>query len=85
MDKYLEEDMKSYSNCSNVGEINIDLSNLFCYKLCLSPSYDNINNLKDYEALQKNKQYDNIHSQHDDTQPNDVTVVRKKWSLCKKK
>ena len=45
--------MKSYSNCSNAGEISIDLSDLFCSKLCLSPSDDHINNLKDYGDLQK--------------------------------
>ena len=45
--------MKSYSNCSNEGEINIDLPNLFYSKLCLSPSNDSINNLKDYGDLQK--------------------------------
>ena len=66
--------MKSYSNCSNAGEINIDLPNLFCAKLCLSPSNDHINNLKDYgDFAEENKQSDSSHSQHDDTQPNDIT------------
>ena len=74
MDKYCEEDMKSFSNCSNAGELNIDLPNLFISKLCLSPSNDHINNLKDYgDFAEQNKQYDRSHSQHDDTQPNDVT------------
>ena len=66
--------MKSYSNCSNAGEINIDLPNLFCSMLCLSPSNDHINNLKGYgDFAEENKQYDSSHSQHDDTQLNDVT------------
>ena len=66
--------MKSYSNCSNAGEINIDLSHLFCSKLCLSPSNDHINNLKDYrDFANENKQCDSSDYQHDDTQPNDVT------------
>ena len=74
MKKYWKEYMKSYSNCSNAGEINLDLPNLFCSKLCLSPSNDNINNLKSYgDFAKENKQYDSSHSQHDDTQPNDVT------------
>ena len=74
MDKYWEQDMKSYSNCSNAGEINVDLPNLFCSKLCLSPSNQHINNLKDYgNFAEENKQYDSSDSQHDDTQPNDVT------------
>ena len=53
MDKYWEQDMKSYSNWSNAGEINIDLPYLFSSKLCLSPSNDHINNLKDYREFQK--------------------------------
>ena len=66
--------MKSYSNCSSAGEINIDLPHLFCSKLCLSPSNDHINNFKDYgDFAEENKQYESSHSQHDDTQPNDVT------------
>ena len=66
--------MKSFSNCSNAGELNIDLPNLFGSKLCLSPSNDHINNLKDYEDFaSENKQYDSSDSQHDDTQPNHVT------------
>ena len=74
--------MKSYSNCYNAGEINIDLSNLFCSKLCLSPSNDNIDNLKDYgDFAEENKQYDSSHSQHDDTQPNHVTS----WSELQKR
>ena len=66
--------MKSYSNCFKAGEINIELSNLFCSKLCLSPSNHHINNLKDYgDFAEENKQYDSRDSQDDDTQPNDVT------------
>ena len=66
--------MKSYSNCSNAGEINIDLPNLFSLKQCLFPSSDNINNLKDdRDFAEKNKQYDSSDSQDDDTQPNHVT------------
>ena len=66
--------MKSYSNCSNAGEINIDLPNLFWSKLCLSPSNDHINNLKDYgDTAEENKQYHSSDSQHDDTQHNHVT------------
>ena len=73
--------MKSYSNCSNAGEINIELPNLFWSKLCLSPSNDNINNLKDYgDFAEENKQYDSSDSQHDDTQPKDVTS----WSELEK-
>ena len=73
--------MKSYSNCSNAGEINIDLPNLYFSKLCLSPSNDHINNLKDYgNFAEENKQYDSSHSQHDDTQPNHVTS----WSELQK-
>ena len=41
--------MKSYSNCSNAGETNINLPNFFCSKLCLSPRNHHINNLKNYE------------------------------------
>ena len=74
MDKYWEEDMKSYSNLSNAGEINIDLPNLFWSKLCLSPSNDHINNLTDYgDFAEENKQYDSRDCQGDDTQPYDVT------------
>ena len=74
MDKYRMEDIISYSNCSNAGELNIDLPNLFCSKLCLSPSNDHINNLKDYaDFAEENKQFNSSHSQHDDTQPNNVT------------
>ena len=66
--------MKSYSNCSNAAEINIGLPNLFCSKLCLFPSNDHINNLKDYaDFAEESKQYDSSRSQHDDTQPNHVT------------
>ena len=73
--------MKSYSNCSNAGEINIDLHNLFSSKLCLSPSNDNISNIKDYgDFAEENKQYDSSHRQHDDTQPNHVTS----WSELEK-
>ena len=45
--------MKSYSNCSNPGEIIRDQPNLFCSKLCLSPSNDNIKISKIMEILQK--------------------------------
>ena len=82
MDKYWEEDMKSFSNCSNAGELNIDLPNLFCSKLCLSSSNDHTNSLKDYgDFAEENKQDDSSHSQHDDTQPNDVTS----WSELQKR
>ena len=74
MNKYLDEDIKSYSSCSSAGEINIDLPNLFSSKLCLSPSNDNISNLKDYgDFAEEIKQHDSSHSQHDITQPNHVT------------
>ena len=74
--------MKSYSNCCNTEEININLPNLFCSKLCLAPSNDHINNLKDYgDFAEENKQYDSSHSQHDDTQPNHVTS----WSELHKR
>ena len=74
--------MKSYSNCSNVRELNIDLPNLFFSKLRLSPSNDNINNLKDYgDFAEQNKQYHSSHSQHDHTQPHDVTS----WSELQKR
>ena len=73
--------MKSYSNWSNAEEINVDLSNLFCSKLCLSPSNDHINSLKDYgDFAEENKQDDSSHSQHDHTQPNHVTS----WSQLEK-
>ena len=66
--------MESYSNCSNAGEISIYLPNLFSSKLCLSPNNDSTNNLKDYgDFAEENKQYDSNDSQHDDTQPSDVT------------
>ena len=82
MEKYWEEDMKSYSNCFNAGELNIDLPNLFWSKLCLSSSKDSKNNLKDYgDFAEENKQYDSSHSQHDDTQPNDLTS----WSEFEKR
>ena len=68
MDKYWEQDMKQCSNCSNAGEINIDLPNLFNSRLCLSLSNHHINNLKDYgDFAEENKQDDSSHSQHDDT------------------
>ena len=74
MDKYWENIMKSYSNCSNAELLNINLPNLFSSKLCLSPSSDHINNLNDYgDFAEENKRYDSSDSQHDDTQPNDVT------------
>ena len=82
MDKYCEEDMKSFSNCSNAGELNIDLPNLFSSKLCLSASNDHINNLKDYgDFAEENKQNDSSDYQDDDTQPNDVTS----WSELEKR
>ena len=66
--------MKSYLNCSNARYINIDLPDLFISKLCLSPSNHHINNIKDYgDFAEVTKQYDSSDSQHDDTQPNDVT------------
>ena len=81
MDKYWEQDMKSLSNCSNAGELNIDLPNLFSSKLCLSPSNDHIINLKDYrDFAEENKQYDSSDCQHDGFQPNDVTS----WSELEK-
>ena len=52
MEKYWDEDIKSYPNCFNAGEINIDLSKLFSNKLCLSLSSDHINSLKDYGFMQ---------------------------------
>ena len=53
--------MKSYSNCSNAGEINIDLLYLFCSKLCLTTINDHISNLKDYgDFAEENKQYDSV-------------------------
>ena len=73
--------MKSYSNCSNAGEISIDLPNLFSSKLCLSPNNHHINNLKDYgDFAEESKQYHSCDSQHDDTQLNDVTS----WSELQK-
>ena len=66
--------MKSYSNCSNAGETNIDMPNLFSSKLFISPSNDHINSLKHYgDFAEENKQYDRSDCQHNDTQPNDVT------------
>ena len=66
--------MKSYSNCSNAGELNIDLPNLFCSKYCLSPSNHHINNLKDFgDFAEDNKHYDSSDSQHDEiTHLNDL-------------
>ena len=62
-----------YSNCSDVGEINVDQPNLFCSKLCLSLSDDHINNLKDYgDFAEENKQHGSSDSRQDDTQPNHV-------------
>ena len=82
MDKYWEQDMKSYSNCSSAGEINIELSDLFSFKLCQSPSNDHINNLKDCgDFAEENKHYDSSHSQHDHTLPNEVTS----WSELEKR
>ena len=58
------------------------LPNLFSSKLSLSPDNDHINNLKDYgNFADENKQYDSSDSQHDDTQPNDIT----NWSELEKK
>ena len=55
--EFWEQDMKSCLNCSNAGYINIDLPDLFISKLCLSPSNDHINNLKDYgDFAEENKQ-----------------------------
>ena len=74
--------MKSYSNCYNAGEINIDLPNLFNSKLCLSLSNHHINNLKDYgNFAEENKQYDSSDSKEINTQPHDVTS----WSELEKK
>ena len=74
--------MKSYTNCSNAGDININLTNLLSSKVCLSTSNDHINNLKDYgEFAEENKQDDSSHSRHGDTQPHDVTS----WSELQKK
>ena len=72
--------MKS-SNCSNAGEISIDLPHLFWYKLCLSPSNDHIINLKDYgDFAEENKQDDSCDCQHDGSQSNDVIS----WSKLEK-
>ena len=66
--------MKPYSNCSNAGEINIDLPNLFCSKLCLSLNNKHINNFKDHgDFSEENKHDDSSDSKDDDIQPNDVT------------
>ena len=82
MDKYWEQDMKSYSNCSSAGEIKIYLPNLFWYKLCLAPSNHHINNLKGYgDFAEESKQDDSSHNQFDDTQPNHVTS----WSELEKR
>ena len=81
MGKYCEKNMKSYSNCFNAGEINIDLLNLFSSKLCQTPSNDHTNNLKDYgDFAEESKQCDSSHSQNDGIQPNDVTI----WSELEK-
>ena len=75
--------MKSYSNCSNAGNLKINLPNLFCTKLCLSSSNYHINSLKDYgDFAEENKQYDSSHRQHDHTQTNHVTSwseLQKRW------
>ena len=82
MDKYWEEVMKSYLKCSNAGDLNVDLPNLFCSKLCLSPSNDHKNNFKDYgDFAEEHKEYDSSYSQGDDTQSNDVTS----WSELQKR
>ena len=82
MDKYWEKDMKSCSSCSNAGEININLSNLFWSKLCLSPSNHHKNNLKGYgDFAEENKQYDSSDTQNDHTQPNHITS----WSELQKR
>ena len=48
----------------------------------LSPSNDNINNLKNYrDFTEENKQFDSNNNQDDDTQHNDVTS----WSELDKK
>ena len=50
--------------------------------MCLSPSNDHINNLKDYaDFAVENKQYHSSLSQHDDTQSNHVTS----WSEFEKR
>ena len=66
--------MKSYSKFSNAGEMSINLPNIFSSKLCLSPSNDHINSLKDYgDFVEENKQYDSSDCQHDHTLLNITT------------
>ena len=72
--------MKSCSSPNEV-KININLPNLFNFILCLPHNNDHINNLKDYgDFAEENKQFDSCDSQHDGTQPNDVTS----WSQLQK-
>ena len=71
--------MKSYSNCFNAREKSIDLTNLFSSNLCLSPSNDHISNLKDYgDFAEENKQYDSSDNQHDNNQPNDAKLEKRR-------
>ena len=74
--------MKSYSNCFNAGEINIDLPNLFISKLCLSPCNYHVSGLKVYgDFAEEIKQYDSSDNQHEIIQLNDVTS----WSELEKR
>ena len=45
--------MKLYSNCSNAGELSIDLPNLLCSKLCLFPAMVTNTISKIMQTLQK--------------------------------
>ena len=66
----------------DAGDLNVDLPNLFCSKLCLSPSNYHKNNFKDYgDFAEEHKEYDSSYSQEDDTQSNDVTS----WSELQKR
>ena len=45
--------MKSYSNCSNAGEINVDLPNLFCSSCVYLPAMITLTISKIMETLQR--------------------------------
>ena len=82
MEKYWEEDMKSFYNCYNAVEININLPNLFSSKFWLSLSNHHINNHKDCEDFaEENKQNDSIDRQHEIIQHNNNVTS---WSELEK-
>ena len=66
MDKYWEQLYEIILKLLQCRRDKHRSANLFSSKLCLAPSNNHLNNLKDYrDFAEENKQYDSSESQHD--------------------